>query len=83
MMRYYEKDRPGPRQGPQATGFWRRARLRARAILFGRVSREMVLWLGAALIVLALALALLGLSNLSGGRYQPVHDPAAQMMIRR
>ncbi len=58
-------------------------RLRARAVLFGRVSNNLVMWLGLVLMVFTIALCLLGLSNLSSDNNRFAHGTNSQVIIRR
>jgi hypothetical protein len=76
-MRHYGKDGPqcrpllGRPGGPAQT-----CRLTARAVLFGRVPRSALLWMGS-LLVLAVCV------NAVNPRSPATHDPAASLLMKR
>ncbi len=60
-----------------------RCRNAACAVLFGRVPRGVVMWLGLGLMVTVLSLGFWGLSELSPGPSHFVRDQGSAIMIRR
>lgn len=60
-----------------------RCRNAARAVLFGRVPRGVVLWLGVGLLVTALTMGFMGLSSLTDGSRHYVRDQGSAILIRR
>lgn len=83
-MRYYGKDGLQCQQPiePKCKGL-ERCRDAARAVLFGRVPRGVVLWLGVGLVATALTMGLWGLSSLSDGNYSFVRDQGSAILIHR
>lgn len=83
-MRYYGKCGAQTRRPEvQCENVVHDLRMRARAVLFGRVSNNLVMWLGLVLMVVTLMLGVLGLSNLSSGHNGTMQDAQSHMMIRR
>lgn len=83
-MRYYGKDGPQFRLPikEECSGVGR-CRSAARAVLFGRVPRGVVLWLGLGLVVTVLTMGLWGLSSLSGSNPPLVRDMGSAIRIHR
>lgn len=82
-MRHYGKDGPqcrplvGRPGGPAQT-----CRLTARAVLFGRVPRSALLWMGSLLVLAAIAAGLACVTAVNP-RGPAMHDPAASLLIKR
>ncbi len=55
----------------------------AHAVLFGRVPKGLVVWLGLGLVVLSATLGLWGLSELSSENERLTRDHGSAVMIRR
>ncbi len=83
-MRYYGKEGLQCHQPiePECKGL-QRCRGAARAVLFGRVPRGVVLWLGVGLVVTAVTMGLWGLSSLSDGNRPYVRDQGSAILIHR
>jgi len=84
-MRYYGKEGPQCKLPieEECCGV-ERCRNAARALLFGRVPRGVVLWLGLGLMVTALTMGFWGLSALSdGSRPLMVRDMGSAIRIHR
>ena len=83
-MRYFGKDGPQCefvcRQG---VGRAQRARLMARSLLFGRVPRRMVMWLGLGVMVFSLTLGILCLGSMQTGPENLHRDMSPTLLIRR
>lgn len=84
-MRYYGKEGAqcqftldGQSRGPMG-----RCRNAARAVLFGRVPKGVVIWLGLGLLVLSVTLGLWGLSALTNDSDRYTRDQGSAVMIRR
>lgn len=60
-----------------------RCRKAARAVLFGRVPRGVVMWLGLGIMVVALTLGFWGLSELHSRNSSFVRDQGSALFIRR
>ena len=83
-MRYYGKEGPQCRLPiEEACHGVERCRNAARALLFGRVPRGVVLWLGLGLMVTALTMGFWGLSALSGSSPSYVRDVGSAIRIHR
>ena len=83
-MRYFGKD------GPQCDFVCqeglsraRRARLMARSLLFGRVPRRMVMWLGLGMMVFSLTLGILCLGSMQTTPDNIHRDLSPSLLIRR
>lgn len=83
-MRYYGKDDAQCRLPleEKCNGVGR-CRSAAHALLFGRVPRGVVLWLGLGLVITALSMGLWSLSSLSGGNPPLVRDMGSAIRINR
>lgn len=83
-MRYYGKQGAQTRRPEvHCENMVHDLRMRARAVLFGRVSNNIVMWLGLVLMVFTIMLGVLGLSNLATNRDHFMQDAQSHMMIRR
>ena len=83
-MRYYGKEGPQchlPVQERCEDGA--RCRKAAHALLFGRVPRGVVMWLGLGLMVTVITMGFWGLSGLSAKESHFVRDQGSAIMIRR
>ncbi len=83
-MRYFGKD-GAQCQLPELAeaGSAEKCRRLARAVLFGRVPRAAVVWLGLGVVALALFAWLWSVASVSDGGRSPLRDPAAAVSIRR
>ena len=83
-MRYFGKE--GPQcQLPEldADGSTQKCRQVARAVLFGRVPRQAVVWLGLGVVAVALFMWLWSVACVSDGSRSTMRDAAAAISIRR
>ncbi|MCF8035007.1 MAG: hypothetical protein K9K66_17285 [Desulfarculaceae bacterium] len=60
-----------------------RCRKATHAVLFGRVPRGVVMWLGLGMMVVVLSLGFWGLSELHGRNASFVRDQGSAIIIRR
>lgn len=83
-MRYYGKEGSQCRLpiGEECSGVGR-CRQAARAVLFGRVPRGVVLWLGLGIVATAITMGLLSVSFLGNGGRPHVSDVGSAISIRR
>jgi hypothetical protein len=83
-MRYYGKEGPQCKLPieEECCGV-ERCRHAARAVLFGRVPRSVVIWLGLGIVATALTMGILSVSFLSGGGRPHVSDVGSAISIRR
>lgn len=83
-MRYFGKD-GAQCQLPEleAGGSAEKCRRLARAVLFGRVPRVAVVWLGLGVLALALFVWFWSVVCVADGCRLPLRDPAAAVSIRR
>jgi hypothetical protein len=83
-MRYYGKEGPQcePPQEENCCGM-DRCRLAARAVLFGRVPRGVVLWLGLGLVGVTLILTLWSVSSVGSGGQPHLRDVGTAITIQR
>ena len=83
-MRYYGKEGPQCKLPieEECRGV-ERCRQAARAVLFGRVPRGVVMWLGLGIVATALTMGLLSVSFLGDGGRPHVSDVGTAISIRR
>ncbi|MCB2189959.1 MAG: hypothetical protein KQI62_00245 [Deltaproteobacteria bacterium] len=83
-MRYYGKEGPQCKLTieEECSGV-EKCRKAAHAVLFGRVPRGVVLWLGLGLMFTVITMGLWGLTALSGGNRPFVQDMGSAIRIHR